>query len=379
MALTEKGVIALTHIQKYFPTGVFSAKDLSDACGEKIVANTLNGIVNNGILNKYETSPLTFELISNTNIENLITTSQKKKNSNNDNLHNALKVKNDEFYTFYKDIEKECSNYASHFKEKVIYLNCDNEDSQFWKYFLDNFTTFGLKQLIATSLDKTNTAYKRWTNDGININKTPLIENGDFSNEECLEILKTADIIVTNPPFSRFREMVTLILKHNKTFLLVGNENTFASTEIFPLIKDNLIWTGFNKIQQFLQPDGSIKDFGNICWFTNLKINKEIPFIPLTAKYSPDNYPFYDNFEAINIDRVDLIPCDYYGIMGIPISYLNKYNPEQFEIVGLAAGNTKTNKLNFDVPYTPHSLDRGGCGIVQGVRKYSRVFVKRKV
>lgn len=378
MALTEKGYNAARLIQQHYPQGRFSAADLSSKANETIVAATLNAVAKNGVLNRFETSPITFELIPGVDIEALAP-SAKKKSAGNDNLHNALKAKNDEFFTFYEDIEKECSNYIHHFAEKVIYLNCDNEDSQFWKYFFTNFTSFGLKQLIATYLDKENITYKIWSDDGINIHRIPLMGVGDFSSEECQEILKTADIVVTNPPFSRFREMVALILRHEKKFLLIGNENTFASTEIFPLIKDNLIWTGFNKVRQFLQPDGSTKEFGNICWFTNLTINKEIPLIPLTAKYSEENYPFYDNFEAINVDRVDLIPCDYDGVMGIPVSYLNKYNPKQFEIVGLAAGNTKTNKLNFEVPYTPHELDRGGCGVVKGVRKYSRVFVKRKV
>lgn len=378
MALTEKGYNAARLIQQHYPKGRFSAADLTTKSGESVVAATLNAVAKNGVLNRYETSPITFELIPEVDIEALAP-SVKKKTAGNDNLHNALKAKNDEFFTFYKDIEAECSNYIHHFKDKIIYLNCDNEKSQFWQYFFDNFAFFELKSLIATYLDKENISYKIWTNDGINVHRIPLTGIGDFSSEECQEILKEADIIITNPPFSRFREMVSLILKHNKKFLLIGNENTFASTEIFPLIKDNLIWTGYNKVKQFLQPDGTIKDFGNICWFTNLEINKEIPFISLTAKYSAEKYPFYDNFEAINVDRVDLIPCDYYGVMGIPVSYLNKYNPDQFEIVGLAAGNTKTNKLNFEVSYTPHELDRGGCGVVKGVRKYSRVFVKRKV
>lgn len=378
MALTEKGYNAARLIQQHYPKGRFSAADLTAKSGESIVAATLNAVAKNGVLNRYETSPITFELIPEVDIEVLAPT-VKKRTAGNDNLHNALKVKNDEFFTFYKDIKIECSNYIHHFKDKIIYLNCDDEKSQFWQYFFDNFASFGLKSLIATHLDKENISYKIWTDDGTNTYRIPLTGIGDFSSEECQEILKEADIVVTNPPFSRFREMVSLILKFNKKFLLIGNENTFASTEIFPLIKDNLIWTGYNKVKQFLQPDGTTKDFGNICWFTNLEINKEIPFIPLTAKYSAEEYPFYDNFEAINVDRIDLIPCDYYEVMGIPVSYLNKYNPDQFEIVGLAAGNTKTNKLNFEVPYTPHELDRGGCGIVKGVRKYSRVFVKRRV
>lgn len=248
MALTEKGQYALTKIKEFFPTGQFSAKDLSDACGEKIVAATLNAVAKNGVLNRFETSPITFELISGVNIETLAS-SVKKKSAGNENLHNALKAKNDEFFTLYEDVEKECSNYIPHFSGKVIYLNCDNENSQFWKYFFTNFTLFKLKRLIATYLDKENITYKIWSDDGINIHRTPLISVGDFSSEECQEILKATDIVVTNPPFSRFREMVTLILRHEKKFLLIGNENTFASTEIFPLIKDNLIWTGFNKVR----------------------------------------------------------------------------------------------------------------------------------
>lgn len=295
----------------------------------------------------------------------------------NDNLHKALKNKNDEFYTLYQDIEKECSNYIQHFENKIIYLMCDTEESQFWQYFLNNFKNFKLKELIATHLDLNNNSYKIYTADGNTIKKDSLSENGDFRNQECINILKQSDIVITNPPFSFFRQIVKLILQYNKKFLLVGNENTFASTEIFPLIKDNQIWTGINKIKQFKQPDNSLKDFGNICWFTNLTINKDIPFIPLTKKYSKETYPEYDNFQAINVDRVNLIPFDYDGIIGVPISYLNKYNPNQFKIVGLAAGNTKINKLNFDVPYTPHPLDRGGCGVINGKRKYSRVFIQK--
>lgn len=160
MALTEKGINALNYIKSHFSTGAFSAKDLSDACGEKIVAATLNSVAKNGVLNRYETSPITFELIPGVDIEALTSVEEKKKTAGNDNLHNALKAKNDEFFTFYSDIETECSNYIHHFRNKIIYLNCDNEDSQFWKYFFKNFTKFELKALVATYLDKENTAYK---------------------------------------------------------------------------------------------------------------------------------------------------------------------------------------------------------------------------
>lgn len=186
------------------------------------------------------------------------------------------------------------------------------------------------------------------------------------------------DIIVTNPPFSLFRKLVLILEKYSKNYLLIGNENTFASTEIFPLIKDEKIHLGFNKVKNFLTPDNSIQTFGNISWFTNLSIEKETKPIKMTKKYDAETYPQYDNFKAINVDKVTDIPLDYYGIMGVPITYLNKHNKNQFEILGLAAGNTKNNGLNYNVEYNPSPLDRGGCGVINGVRKYSRVFIRRK-
>lgn len=374
MILTEKGYEAIQLIGEYYPTQKFSAAMLSEKSQKKISANTLSALSKKDILTRFDTSPVLFKLKEQIDL----TAFKTKEKSGNDNLHKALKKKNDEFYTFYKDIEAECNHYSSHFVDKVIYLNCDDENSQFWKYFIDNFQKFKIKELIATHLSKEKTSYKISTLDGVSIQKEKLKGNGDFNSEECQEILKECDIVITNPPFSLFREMVSLILKYKKLFLVIGNENTFASTEIFPLIKDNIIWTGFNKVKQFFQPDGTTQDFGNICWFTNLENDKEIPFLSLKAVYNEIDYPKYENYDAINVDKVSLIPRDYYGIMGIPISYLSKYNQHQFEIMGLAAGNSKNHKLYFTVPYTPHELDRGGSGIVNGIRKYSRVFVKRK-
>ena len=372
--LTEKGKLALNYIKEFYPKGKFTAADLSLAAGEKIVAATLNSLVAKDFLLKYpETSPIKYEvkqipedlntLINNTNI------------SKNENLHRALKNKNDEFYTMYIDIQKECQYYESYFENKRIYLNCDNEDSNFWKYFLDNFSRLKLKSLTATSLSKK----KLYTEDGNIITTTILTGTGAFDSAECIQLLDVNDIVITNPPFSLFRKLACLLQEHNLLFLIIGNENTFASTEIFPMIKNHTIWTGYNKVKTFVLPSGDTQTFGNICWFTNLPVKKDIPFIPLTRPYNETFYKKYENYyTAINVDKVIDIPKDYDGIIGVPISILNKINFDQFELLGLAAGNSKNNKLYFSVEYIPSPLDRGGCGVVDGVRKYSRVFIKKK-
>lgn len=295
----------------------------------------------------------------------------------NENLHQALKNKNDEFYTFYEDIEKECNNYISFFENKKIYLICDDDESNFWKYFLKQFNKFKLKSLTATSLSFPKGKYF-CTEDGKNIIFQNLVENGDFQTAEIQKILKEQDIIITNPPFSLFRKLVILLEQYNKQYLLIGNENTLASTEIFPLFKDEKITIGYNKVKTFFTPNKEIKTFGNITWFTNLPIQKIVKPLRLTKKYDENIYKKYDNFEAINVDKVAEIPLDYNGIMGVPITYLNKHNDQQFKILGLAAGNTKNNNLNFEVKYTPSPLDRGGCGVINGVRKYSRVFIQKR-
>jgi len=295
----------------------------------------------------------------------------------NENLHVALKKKDDEYYTFLADVENECNHYTSLFKDKNIFLPCDDTSSAFWKYFYNHFNEFQLKSLTATSLNMPNGNYF-YTSNGIDISHKSLIGNGDFQSQEVQEIIKIADIVVTNPPFSLFRKLIELLESYNKLYLLIGNENTLASTIIFPLIKDEKVHLGFNKIKTFMQPNGDIKTFGNISWFTNLPIEKEIEPLTLTKMYNPEINLEYDNFQAINVDRITDIPMDYYGVMGVPVSYMTKHNKEQFKILGLAAGNTKVNGLNFTVKYTPSKLDRGGCGVVKGIRKYSRVFIQRK-
>lgn len=380
MAITKRGLEALQQIKNFFNSGdIFTASVLSEKAGEKFVANTLNALANENLLLKIGGSPIQYKvpelfLDEIKNIEN----QSLKKNNNNDNLHSALKKKNDEFFTFYADIEAECDHYKNFFKDKIIYLNCDDEDSNFWKYFFDHFIEFKIKELWATHLD-TAQSYLLKTIDGINIIKENLIGNGDYNSEECLKLLTQCDIVITNPPFSKSKEFISLIVDYNKYFLVIGNENAFSSTLIFPLLKDEKIWTGFNKVKKFFTPENEIQSFGNILWFTNIPINKDIPLINCTKTYNPSLYLRYDNFDAINVDAIDDIPKDYKGIMGVPISYVGKHNPQQFEILGLAAGNTKNNHLNFSVPYTPHKLDRGGCGVVNDTtRKYTRVFIRRK-
>lgn len=346
MALTEKGRIAVNHIIKHFPTGEFSAKDLSDACGERIVAAVLNAVANNGYLVKNGGSPVMFEAID--NLEELIVAeASETAGCTNSNLRKAAKVKNDEFYTRYEDIEAEVMKYRKQFRDKIVYLPCDDpaeKKSEFWSFFVNNFDSFGLKKLIATHYDENGKAYKIWidsdtTGDGYIDDADALQEdlegNGDFRSSECIEILKECDIVCTNPPFSLFREFVNTLTTYNKQFLIIGSQNAFTYKEIFKLIKNNEIWTGYNMVKKFNQPDGSIKEFGNICWFTNMSTNKRNEELILTKTYNTADYPTYDNYEAINVDRVVNIPKDYDGIMGVPITFIDKYNPNQFEIIDI--------------------------------------------
>ena len=352
MALTEKGTIALTYIQKYFPTGVFSAKDLSDACGEKIVAATLNGVANNGYIKKLGGSPVQFE--AENDLEELLASAleeQKNKGCNNTNLSRAKKVKNDEFYTRYEDIESEVMKYRKQFKGKVVYLPCDDpaeKKSEFWSFFVNNFDAFGLKKLIATHFDENGKAYKIWIDsdasgdgyiDDADAMQEDLIGNGDFRSPECTDILEECDIVCTNPPFSMFREFTDWIMKKNKSFLIIGSQNAFTYKETFKSIKENRIWTGYNMVKKFYQPDGSIKEFGNICWFTNLEHKRRNEELILYKSYNPTEYPKYDNADAIEVSKVAEIPMDYEGVCGVPISFLDKYCPNQFRIVGLGIAN----------------------------------------
>ena len=322
----------------------------------------------------------------------------------NKNLSVAKKAKKDEFYTQLADIENELKHYEAHFYGKTILCNCDDPyESNFFKYFAMRFNQLGLKKLIATcyagspvadtqmSLFDDNEQLKQTrtgvphkiiitevtdlNGDGaINLadvecliknNKnvlTRLDGNGDFRSNECVELMKEADIVVTNPPFSLFREFVAQLIKYEKKFLIIGNQNAITYKEIFKLIKDNMIWLGFKSGHTLFQVPESytIPDFydkkdkgklrsngyiidengrlwrnlGNICWFTNLDHNKRHEEIDLYKRYVPEEYPQYDNYDAINCDLVANIPIDYDGVIGVPISFLDKYCPEQFEILG---------------------------------------------
>lgn len=307
----------------------------------------------------------------------------------NTNLHKAKAAKNDEFYTQLTDVAKELMHYKKHFEDKIVFCNCDDPTwSSFWKYFHLNFAELGLKKLISTHYDREEATYKMEYTGGddndIEVGvKTPLEGNGDFRNQECLDLLDESDIVVTNPPFSLFREHVAVLMEHQKKFLIIGNKNAITYKEFFPLLKNNEVWIGCTNVKEFLQPDGSIKKFGNIGWFTNLNVAKRHKKLILWKNYTPEEYRTYDNYSAINVNKVSEIPCDYDGVMGVPISFLDSHCPEQFEIIWQASGNTRAccphTILYDELHYVQHSEDRGGCGVINGKRVYSRIFIRKKV
>ena len=286
----------------------------------------------------------------------------------NKNLQKAKNLKNDEWYTELSDVSKELIHYKEQFKNKIIFCNCDDPTwSAFWKYFHLNFTELGLKKLISTHYDKNNSTYKMEYTGGDDNNiqtgrKTSLKENGDFRSQECLELLKEADIAITNPPFSLFREYVAKLMEYDKKFLIIGTLNAVKYSEIFPLFQANKVWLGVNSGDMAFRvpPDSEPKEFrfwidetgqkwrslGNTIWLTNLDHNKRHEKLILWKKYSSEEYPEYDNYNAINVNKVDLIPIDYNGLMGVPITFFAKYNPEQFQIVGkLSNGSIKGKKI----------------------------------
>ena len=255
----------------------------------------------------------------------------------NSNLHKAKRAKNDGFYTQLVDIEKELSNYPGAFEDKIVYCNCDDpNESNFVKYFKDNFEQLGLKKLLVNYL-----------HDG----------EGDFRSEEAITLLKEADIVVTNPPFSLFREYVAQLIEYDKRFLIIGTLNAIAYKQIFPLLKYNKIWLGYTFPREFrlaqeakfwvrVDMDGNkYCKIGNALWYTNLEPAKLNDKIVLDKKYTPEEYPHYNNYDAINVDRTANIPFDYAGVMGVPISFMTKYNPEQFEILGQVNPNIGGRKV----------------------------------
>ena len=308
------------------------------------------------------------------------------------NLNKAKKAKNDEFYTLYSDVSEELRHYKKHFKGKTVYCNCDDPTrSAFWKYFHLNFEVLGLKKLISTHYDKDKPTYKMVYEGGNDNNievgvKTPLQGNGDFRNQECLDLLDECDIVVTNPPFSLFREYVATLMEHKKKFLIIGNMNAVTYKEIFPLIKNNQIWYGVSLSGSkcsFIVPDSyegknvffedGVKKarINNAIWLTNLDHHKRHEKIVLCKKYTPEEFPKYDNYNAIDCSLVRNIPCDYDDVVGVPITFLAKYNPEQFEIVGWS----RHNDLNMDGGY----WKKGTCNdaLIGGKLVYRRILIRK--
>ena len=296
------------------------------------------------------------------------------KKSQNTNLTLAKANKKDEFYTQLSDIERELKHYKKHFKDKVVLCNCDDPRvSNFFHFFSYNFEKFGLKKLIATCYKNQDSdlfsqnnseraIYLEYTGDK-NGNNVPDAEeigikhlqgDGDFRSKECIELLKQADIVVTNPPFSLFREYVSQFVEYDKKFVIIGHQNAITYKEIFKLIKENKIWLGFgftggaghfintqyeNYATATDKKEGMIRVSG-VHWFTNLDINKRHEDLILYKNYTPEEYPKYENFDAINVDVTKDIPVDYAGAMGVPITFIDKYNPDQFEIIGLGISNS---------------------------------------
>lgn len=256
----------------------------------------------------------------------------------NSNLINAKRKKNDEFYTRYEDIEKELVNYKNHFENKIIYCNCDNPNiSNFFKYFVDNFNDLKLKKVIATSYNDNGKGIKG-IYEGNNIEISELEDNGSFDSKECIDILNEADLIITNPPFSKSRTFIKLLMIKNKKFIIINNINAITYKEIFPYIKENKIWFGINQVTKFIIPDSDKLKGVQGRWFTNLKYQAKKKELILTKKYNPDDYPNYDNYEAINVDRIKDIPFDYTGAIGVPITFLDWYDPNQFNLIKFRKG-----------------------------------------
>lgn len=308
--------------------------------------------------------------------------------ANNSNLTAAKKAKNDEFYTQLADIEKELVHYKDHFRGKTVFCNCDDPTwSNFWRYFHLNFEHLGLKKLISTHYDPEKPTYKLEYTGGDDVNieagvKTDLEQNGDFRSPECVALLKECDVVVTNPPFSCARSYIGQLMDSGKKFIIISNMNSVTYKEIFPLLKDNRMWIGYTSPKQFLQPDGTLKSFGNILWYTNLDIKKRHEPLTLFRRYAddPSKYPKYDNYDAINVDKMKAIPEDYFGVMGVSLTYLFAHCPDQFEIIWQGSGNTRAcapPDVLQELNYQRHTEDRGGCGIVSGRRKFSRVFIRR--
>ena len=318
----------------------------------------------------------------------------------NNNLHNAKRQKNDEFYTTRAAVELELNHYKEHFRGKVVYCNCDDPiESEFTRYFAYKFEDWGLKKLISTGYKESGHGVMYVYEGDKNGNLVPdrsewkiteLNGNGDFRSEECVELLKQADIVVSNPPFSLFREFVAQLIEYGKEFLIIGNKNAITYKEIFPLIKENKLWLGVNPVKEFITPltevenektqykkDGKVyQKFGNICWFTNLTHSKRNRPLDLVQKYDPRYYPKYDNYDCIECSKVMDIPRDYDGVIGVPITFLDKYCPTQFRIVGMSA-SAKYRKEIVGLPFIGNENKDDGRPILNGKNTYARIFIQK--
>ena len=266
----------------------------------------------------------------------------------NTNLHSAKRAKNDEFYTRLEDVEDEVQHYPNAFREKVVYLNSDDERSAFWEYFSQHFTVLGLNELVATKYPEG--LLFRLKSAGGAVEVVELDGDGDFRSPECVSVLEQADVVVTNPPFSLFREYIGQLMEYGKKFLLIGNMNAITYKEVWPYIQEGDLWLGVQSPKRFIvgdtMPDKAGQTFnqsgereqafGNILWFTNLDHYRRHQPIPLAKTYTSEEYPRYDNYDAIEVSKVKDIPADYDGVMGVPITFLGKHNPGQFEIVGMS-------------------------------------------
>jgi len=355
-----------------------------------------------------------------------------KYKSRNATLNNAFTLKKDEFYTQYEDVAKEMEKHQDKLKGKVVLCNCDDPfESAFFRFFTLNFNKLEITKLISTCYDGSSIAGQEYPLEGVTgaykavvteVPDEPLTRpdgsmdlellfampgnslehisgNGDFRSDECKALLEEADIVATNPPFSLFREYIALLGRYGKNFIILGNMNAATTKEVFPLFRDNKVWYGESirsGDRKFYVPDSyplnttncGVDEKGRrfirvtgVRWFTNLDTSMRHEPIQLTCHYNPDEYPRYENYDVIDVGRTKNIPIDYDGIMGVPITFLDKYNPNQFEIVMLANGNARTNvpsKTLTKVNYRPHSEDRGGVGIIKGRRIYARILIRRK-
>lgn len=289
----------------------------------------------------------------------------------NKSLDNAKIKKNDEFYTQYEDIETEVAYFKDQLRDKIIFLPCDTQESNFYKYFKENFSNLGISSLRATHLERESEHSFMVEFDGEKETIISLLGNGDFLSEEVQSIISSSDVIITNPPFSLWKEFIDVIINGGKKFLLIANENAITYKKTFKYIKEGLLWPSYNspRPKAFYSPqDNSLVKFGNILWLTNLEVDKSNLSPSLTSTYSGNesSYHLYDNYPALNIDRVAAIPIDYYGPMGVPITFLNKFFPSPtFELLGCSS-------------YSDPSCYGIGDLWCQGRKVYKRLIVRRK-